>query len=290
MRDTTQKYTIAIIEGKDFDSVQLETMFNTAIERNQRHNGNLTSLYGLFVLMPLIKRHYTTECDPWTLAPMIYDRHKSLVAMGKVFGSVVKSNTGDSLNSLRTQSHVRNIPQYNDKVEWLDPAFGVRSKKTRDDHMRITAMNLEKFNTINIMMSKLGAMSLVINLLATHGSETKVKITYGNDNCIWLDAYSSTIVSKTDDTITVVLSDDDIWEMPIKDNKVALTIAFKHAIMDLSTTDAKKPANPYNTDVCCICLDDLVGRRTVLLCQHMFHSQCIQSWQSCNRACPLCKR
>ena len=298
MRDTTQKYTISIIQDKDFDSVQLETMFNTAITRNERHNGNIRSLYGLFIMMPIIKQHFTTECDPWTIAPMIYDkflnivnklpndRHKSLVAMGKVFGSVVKQNTGYSLQSLRSKSKICNVPQYNDKVEWLDVSdVNIRVKKTRNDRMRVSSINLEKFATVNLMLQNT-SFNLALNLVP--GSGAKVKITYGNSNRICIDTYSDSniIFSKKSNTIAIQVAKDDLWEFPIQSNST-LSITFKNVIMDLYATTTTV-INPYNIDVCCICLDDLVGRKVVLACNHMFHSECIHKWQSYNRLCPLC--
>mmetsp|Transcript_20029 Transcript_20029/g.46808 ORF Transcript_20029/g.46808 Transcript_20029/m.46808 type:complete len:297 (+) Transcript_20029:26-916(+) len=43
---------------------------------------------------------------------------------------------------------------------------------------------------------------------------------------------------------------------------------------------------------CCICQDELLAGDSTsrLLCQHIFHSQCIQAWLVRRAACPLCAR
>lgn len=133
MRDTMQKYIACIVMEKDFDTTQLETMFNTVVQRNQKFGRNLPSLYGLLVLCPLIKQHYTTDCDPWTVAPILHKAYKNIIAtipthdydravvqLGRVFGCVAKSQVRKSIYTMRTHTHIQNVPNYNDTCTWIE--------------------------------------------------------------------------------------------------------------------------------------------------------------------------
>lgn len=47
-----------------------------------------------------------------------------------------------------------------------------------------------------------------------------------------------------------------------------------------------------NYDTCSICLSNFEeGEKIkILCCNHIFHSECIDSWLVFNRKCPLCKQ
>ncbi|CAL5196446.1 unnamed protein product [Lathyrus oleraceus] len=63
--------------------------------------------------------------------------------------------------------------------------------------------------------------------------------------------------------------------IPVQDTSQHLTT---------STTDAES--------ICCICLVDLSNGSSTpirLRCSHLFHSHCIQKWNSIKKTCPLCR-
>ena len=47
-----------------------------------------------------------------------------------------------------------------------------------------------------------------------------------------------------------------------------------------------------NKDPCSICLGKLNAKpmRKVLLCSHLFHSECLLSWKNMHENCPNCKK
>ena len=48
----------------------------------------------------------------------------------------------------------------------------------------------------------------------------------------------------------------------------------------------------YNVDLCCICLEDMIGEIAILKCGHQFHFNCIVEWinkkKQINVECPYC--
>ena len=54
--------------------------------------------------------------------------------------------------------------------------------------------------------------------------------------------------------------------------------------------------NPFETpltnepETCCICLDDLISEIVITSCQHKYHKQCLSTWFSYKRSCPLCSK
>jgi len=48
-----------------------------------------------------------------------------------------------------------------------------------------------------------------------------------------------------------------------------------------------------SSDICCICRntlhEDVSNERSVLPCNHQFHTPCIREWTSHNRSCPMCR-
>ena len=314
MRDTMQKYISSIINEKEFDNTQLETMFNTVIERNQKNNNgknNVYSLFGILLMLPLIKQHYTEECDTWTIAPVIYDvflkivkrlpiddYNKCVVSMGKVFGCIDKSNFSKSLNNISNNIKVQNFPIYNDSVIWLKKNNTTRTKRIDENTIRIMSINIEPFNTIYINLFEALKMNNTIQLTFTplHPENAKIDIKYGRN--IYLNPYTkiSPIISKHNNTIVVNVINDQFWEFLY--NKSELVINFKYLILDIKIIEnnwrntSKTQYIGYNhNDVCCICLNDLIGRnaKTVLQCKHIFHKDCIKKWNDFSNACPICK-
>lgn len=312
MRDTMQKYISCVVAGREFDNIQLETMFNTVIERNRRHGNGVKTMFGILVLMPLIKTHFTTECDPWTIAPVIYnayknfiktlpinDYNKCVVTMGKFFGSVAKKHVHRSLYQLKSgNSRINNLPNYNDSTDWFAGAHYVRSKKVGDNGLRIIPFNIEKLTTVTINNCAFNDDSVIKMVCsASHANDAKVKVTQGNSNCIWVNAYSTTpvIVSKSSTNITVKFADENnsinLWEF--SSDTASVSITFKNTIITLEKQQNEcHSIRTYNSDVCCICLEEFARneRKTVLPCDHMFHYQCINSWRNYKRSCPLCKK
>ena len=43
-------------------------------------------------------------------------------------------------------------------------------------------------------------------------------------------------------------------------------------------------------ETCCICLDDLISEVVITSCQHKFHKECLSTWFSYKRSCPLCSK
>ena len=44
-----------------------------------------------------------------------------------------------------------------------------------------------------------------------------------------------------------------------------------------------------NTDVCSICLGELVSDITTLSCKHVYHTECIDAWKAIVSKCPYCQ-
>lgn len=307
MRDTMQKYISCIVSGKEYDNIQLETMFNTAVSRNMRHSnhGNIKSLYAFLILMPLIKRHFTTESDPWSIAPLIYkayrnmvdnlpkhDFSKCVVTMGRMFGSVAKQNICRSIHSMRTNKHIENLSKYNDTVPWIEVNNFVRSKATSNG-LKIIPMNIEKFSTIAISKTAFqDNMNVVVKLSPILGSNGKCKLSFGKENGVWLAPCSQELscLSLDGNRIIVDMPGNEYWEFP-SELKHNIVLSFKGVIVDIFLSDVSKPKlKPFNAnDVCCICLDDVQNRKIILPCRHQFHTDCIHNWHRINRACPICK-
>ncbi|KIY99708.1 hypothetical protein MNEG_8253 [Monoraphidium neglectum] len=352
MRDTMQKYIacIASAGAHEFDAAQLETMFNTAVERNMRHSGrgaigdppgDVRALFGFLVMMPLVKRHYTPECDPWTLAPTIYDAflstinalpmddyHKCVVQMGKVFGSVARRGAGRALRTLRTERRAtRHSASYSDRVGWLQAGEGVRCRRVAsgdngddgDEAVRVIGESLERWSSVSFSAAALeGGGALTLRFAPTHPAEGRAKLSLGRGGRVWLDTYAAApvVVSRggggggdggDGGSLVVSCAGHDTWHLPLRDAaRAPLVLAFRHAIMEVTlqaaggaaaaaSRAALRAARAYNSepsDVCIICLDDLVGgeSRAVLRCRHQFHADCIAEWRRRSGACPLCNQ
>lgn len=315
MRDTMQKYISSIVLEKDFDVIQLETMFNTVLERNQKNNNgknNIKSMFGLLIMLPLIKTHYSEECDTWTIAPIIYnsfvkfiktlpleDYDKSVLMMGKFFGCIDKSNISQSLINIRSNKQLHNFPFYNDCVRWIKNNNSVRTKKI-DNTIRIMSVNIEKNNEIMLDLSDALQTNNTIQLsfIPFHPENSKIQMNYGsNHKQINLNPYTkiSPIISKQNGNIIINVIGDQFWEY--RYNKLdLLTINFKCLILDIKLIENNWRSKPIyigynNNDVCCICLNDLNKRfaRTVLGCNHIFHKDCIVKWKDHSSNCPICK-
>lgn len=72
----------------------------------------------------------------------------------------------------------------------------------------------------------------------------------------------------------------------IKNEILALSLVFD----DLNTTEKNKCVKSFNSDVCSICLEDLIDEYKIN-CGHSFHYDCIYQHMifSRNPSCPLCR-
>ena len=300
---------------KDFNKTQLETMFNTAIMRNKRHGGDLESLYGFLLLMPLMKQHFSPDCDSWTLAPTVYqsyleivsklpknDPNKCIVAMGKVFGSVAKEHVGRSLYQLRAgNSEVHNQPlhSYHIQPSWIGDIDGkyVKSKLIDDNTIRLIGKNIEKFNSVTLPMditfTKDNGGIMIKSTSIT--DDAFVKLTCGKTSCVYIPCDgSASYIQVNEGCLIVKLQDDQIWDITV--GKSVPTLSFKNAIVEITQlNNLHAPMQKvYRDDICCICLDDMKNhQKKVLGCGHMFHCNCIQNWRTFKRSsfyCPMCKQ
>ena len=85
----------------------------------------------------------------------------------------------------------------------------------------------------------------------------------------------------------------NISKSAIEIHNIALNHRFGSKIIENNWRNTSKTQYiGYNhNDVCCICLNDLIGRnaKTVLQCKHIFHKDCIKKWNDFSNACPICK-
>jgi hypothetical protein len=50
------------------------------------------------------------------------------------------------------------------------------------------------------------------------------------------------------------------------------------------------PAAPLGLGECSICLDHMVDGLRKLVCQHIFHRECVEQWFEDKSSCPICRR
>lgn len=305
MRDTMQKYISSMILNRQFDSAQLDTMFNTVVNRNRKHSNdrlNPDSLMAFLVLMPIIRKHFNQSADPYTQAPIIYkayktaiaslpsvnDPHKRITAMGRIFGAVGKNTTGHTLRNLHTNNTNVRLRYFNDDCSWIEPSNHVRMKKMNDDRVRLVGINMDRTTMIKVCCPENGSI-LLINVIPLTSTKVRASISTSSNNQICLDVGETSCISVCDDNITVKYGNNDIWQIP---HKTVFMVTFQNAALEIQKTNGTSFISKYNQDMCCICLDDLCNyRQRVLPCNHQVHTECLNQWQrQCHKyICPICK-
>ncbi|KAJ8984735.1 hypothetical protein NQ317_005000 [Molorchus minor] len=75
-------------------------------------------------------------------------------------------------------------------------------------------------------------------------------------------------------------------EVPIITTRISVMhLRQSHLIQKRISERGKK----RNADRCAICLGSLKCNKKTLLCQHIFHDNCITMWLIDNNTCPLCR-
>lgn len=52
----------------------------------------------------------------------------------------------------------------------------------------------------------------------------------------------------------------------------------------------KKFCEESNIDTCAICLESIDGEKTLTVCKHVFHKNCLDEWKAVREQCPMCRQ
>ncbi|CAI2378760.1 unnamed protein product [Moneuplotes crassus] len=66
------------------------------------------------------------------------------------------------------------------------------------------------------------------------------------------------------------------------DDLKSVQITDEHLTLNPKTGQKESPC-------CCVCTDEMQIEATILLCKHLFHTECIKEWFKSHNTCPICR-